>query len=148
MELEVARKEVNRVIRHLRWAMQLQDWKIDVEYRKLDDGVKGQVYSKPRYQTARICLDPVEAEDVDDLLITLRHEMLHILHSEFEVVRDAAHDLCQSNREKALLDGAWIESSERCVVMLERMIDVGLGLDVKGLVRQTKRVIAQREKSS
>ena len=125
MQDQEVRVLIDSKIRHLRWALGLQDWGIDVLYGKLEPGVAGLCSADPKYREATITLDPTEMKVGDrrtDPLNVLLHEMTHVLHAEFECYRQAAMQLAHTKNEESLLDTVWEEASEKCRLAFGRFM--------------------------
>lgn len=127
MTLDEAKKVVLKRMPALLRALGLGWWRVDVVWRKLDEGTKGECHMHPRYRRATIELDETEHDDADDLLHTLRHEALHVLHAEFAPLLDVARNLANTDEGRRLVACQWAESVERGVSALEVAFDC-LGL--------------------
>jgi hypothetical protein len=133
------RSEVKRIVEEalepMATALWVRDWLILPEYGAIEDGKCGFCKADPAYMKATIRLDPAQLDDEDDVLRTLRHEILHIVHGEFAVYMNMM--LCAVKekdwRMKDVEDRAYTLACERTVARLERLLD-GLG--------QTPRVLA------
>ena len=108
----------------------VQAWKIGVFYEPAGD--PNWVASCSRqlpYQSATIRIDPQMAESEEDVLDSLRHELIHVLLAPL----DAYRDLVTSNIESespmdTAEDRAWTLAIESCVLAVERIFDWGLDL--------------------
>jgi hypothetical protein len=129
------------------WGFQLQDWEVTFEYgtppgEKSKD-VKGWVRADPKYKRALIILNYDTIEDADDAIYTIRHELLHILHSAIELYREGVSEAIKDETIFSVVDVNYQFAAEDIVNHLERMLDLGLGLPggkVKNLVmRLTKK---------
>lgn len=127
MRIEVASQVVGRNIDWFRWALGLNHWTIHVNYRRLPDGCLGRCYADAKYSVATIELDEEQIQSGDALLFTLRHELLHVLHSEFDLVVNAALKEIDSKVAHSLLVSMKEAAQEKTVTMLERVLDCGLG---------------------
>ena len=82
---------VVREFRYLRARLALQAWVVSIEYGTIEgnpvDGIKGMCWANPKYETARILLDPYQLEDEEDVKFTIRHEMLHLFHADIHLLR-------------------------------------------------------------
>ncbi len=114
----------------------LHDWHIEVLWGKTEADVRGVCTATPRYRTATIRIDETEHDDGESVLRTLRHEMLHIATSEFEPMYDGAIALARSDGERELIQCLHQECGDRLVLMLERMLEHGLGVTLEALAEE------------
>lgn len=138
MDQSAVREIVQVKVRQLRWALQLQDWKIDVEYGALSsDGdsprTMGECYADAEYRAARIVLDPHVLDNEEEVLDVLRHEMLHIFHAELKTYRSAVCQLLARDSFLAV-DEILKLATETTVKRIEQMLDHGLGLEIPGML--------------
>lgn len=122
-----AKAIVDRTFWDMQRALGLADWKLKVEWRKLDPNTKGQARLTPRYGHGTVAFDENEHDEEKDLLRSVRHELLHVLVAEHDPLRDVAHCLADSKTEHDLVNCTEQECAERMVLQLERTLD-GLGL--------------------
>lgn len=121
---------VNANIKQMRWAMQLQDWTINLTYGPLEAGNAGTCMADPKRCRAEIEIDPAALKDEAAVLDTLRHELLHILHAGYETYRSAVSHLLSADVFRTL-DEVMSLGSESLVARLERMLDHGLKVGTK-----------------
>lgn len=138
MNHDQARQIVDDAILPMRAALSLQSWKIDIVYRRLDDGLMGTCRPNTPYTDAVIEIDCEQAEDADTLLRTLRHELLHIVHSEFQVIRKIAGQFIDGDAFDAV-DVGYTMGAERTVTALESMLD-NLGMSPKRLIKRGRKM--------
>ncbi len=129
------RNVVNANIKKMRWAMQLQDWQIDVTYLHLDGDAVADCRPEPTYRKAYIRIDNDKCADTEDVLETLRHEMLHIFDADMETYRKAVAQLVPDDVFNAL-DEFFKQAVEGMVSRLERMLDDGLKIGVAEMCEQ------------
>lgn len=105
----------------MRAALGLNDWSITIVVDRLD-GLKAEIEYRTCYRCAAITFDPSGIKDRDDLLDTLRHEMLHLLHAETSLYE---HALRRSLSREAMIpyEQMITHAHERLVGNLERMLD-------------------------
>lgn len=120
---------VNANIKRMRWALQLQDWRIDVSYGHLEEGVRGECRLGIGHKKAAIIIDNDKCDDERMVLETLRHELLHLFDAEMELYRHAARHLVDGASFDAI-DELFLHAAERFVGALERMLDHGLKIGV------------------
>lgn len=94
----------------MRDALGLSDWTVTVTYERDEDRM-GSCSTMTSYQKATINIDPSHHDDEDEVLDTLRHELLHIVHDEFTILRTEENDRLHSH------------AAERTVLRMERMLD-------------------------
>lgn len=132
MDKSTAKLIIDDRLKPMRNAMQLNQWTIDVVWGHIDGEaggqVKGQCTADPKYMRASIELDPESHADEADLLRTLRHELLHIFHAEYQLYRrQVGHVVSDTTFDG--LDEAYQQASERTVWMMEQMLDHGGDLE-------------------
>jgi hypothetical protein len=141
MELAKAKKIVDQHIGWLIWAMALNQWKIHVEYMHLGASEEGQLAGKcninRRYCEATISLDNDVMSDETMLLNVLRHELMHVFHSGFNSYRDMVSQRIEGCEFQAM-DVSFHDAMEATVGFVERMLDLGLGMDAKEIVKRAK----------
>lgn len=120
----------NSVVARWKYLLGIEEWKIKFRYTKLEDGGMGECRADPVYRKATIVFDLAEHKDKKDLLDTLRHEMLHIVHAEFEHFRDQAREYF-SPAVATTLDDVYMIGAEACVRKLEGLLD-RLEINLKG----------------
>jgi len=119
---------VNEYVVWLRWAMQLQDWTIDIEYCGIDKAL-GECTWNWRYRQATIRIDNEKFHESDTLLRVLRHELLHIMHAGYQQVTRSIPDLLEDVEKDA---------NEELVRRMERMLDDGLGIGPAKMAAMSK----------
>ena len=138
MDASAVRKIVEQNIHWMRWACGLSGWTVDVAVKPLKGNTVGLCTAEPGYGRAAIDLDPAGHDSAEDVLWSLRHELMHILHIEFcevgEMVREAV-----SQEAWNILSPAWARARESMVTAAERMLDNGLGLSPKAMMTAAKR---------
>jgi len=101
-------------------------WQITIEYAFDDSsGCAGKCNANPRYERAKITLNIPIIDDIEDLEKILRHEICHIHHSPFEMVRwaleDALDQLPGMASTKAALNSVFHDAMELTVKNIERL---------------------------
>lgn len=129
MKLTEAKKTVKTLLPKLRDAMRLDQWWIDVFWRKpepVDHMTSAQTIAvceaDPNYSRAMFEVDHEAFTDAEHLLDTLRHELCHILHADFQTYRKAvaAH---VSGKAFDALDVVFSRACEGTVFRIERMLN-------------------------
>lgn len=136
MDRSKARAIVKNTITKMRWALQLDDWKIEIVWGRIEDSrirvgnaSYGRCTADPRYHRATIELDECQFDTKVELLRTLRHEMLHIYAAEFHTYRAQVHQLLDDKTAFAL-DEASDRGHEDVVRLIENMLDFGQDLRI------------------
>jgi len=92
-----------------------------------------------RYRTATIRLDAAQHDSEAELLRTMRHELLHLLHVDFNL-----YWMCAmrgvSGRAKAMMGEVYEAAQEKTVAAIEAMLDSGLGMNAGKMVRVARRL--------
>lgn len=135
MDQSKVKELVNANIKQMRWALQLQDWNIDVTCGPLEANCGGTCKSDPKRQRACIEINPAAHEDEVDVVTTLRHELLHVLHADFETYRKAVSQLVDSSTFNAI-DEFFSHAAESLVARLERMLDHGLKVGAEAMCKE------------
>lgn len=123
MEAMDVRAIVEQHAPRMKNALGIERWDISITVGRCHDEVKGQCEADPRYMIATIVIDPEHAEDLDDVVKTLRHEMLHVLVSPFEIYRAAVHQLVDIEAALNAVDEVWTFATENVVHSIEAALD-------------------------
>lgn len=125
METRDSQELVDANIHRLKDALCLDEWRITVEYRRLDSlapgtTCHGECIVLPEYLTAMIAVDPAAADTPEDLLRTVRHEMIHIFLASMEAVVKTLGD---TKIPDAVYESVRSFHVERQVNAVERLLD-------------------------
>lgn len=130
MDESRARKVVNESIEPMRRAMGLEYWKLFIHYGAMPlpdrpaSAVFGATDIDPDYHEASITIDPACHPNDAAVLETLRHELLHVMHSEFQLVWKIVREhLGEESKEFAAYKAVHKHAQERLVERLERLLD-------------------------
>lgn len=134
LDHSTVRDIVNAHIKKMRWALQLQDWRIDVSYGPLTEGTRGECQLQIGHKKAAIRIDNDKCDDEHMVLQTLRHELLHLFDAEMELYRNAIRHLL-ANETFDAVDELFLHAAERLVGSLERMLDHGLKIGVREMCK-------------
>jgi hypothetical protein len=124
------RSTVERVsIKHLpalRCRLGLGQWQIGLGYDStLGNGgegiTRGECSRLLDYQCAHITLNPDVFADQEEVLATLRHELLHLVLAPFDLYTSAVARIDLSDDASELLDRIRDHAIEQTVIALERM---------------------------
>lgn len=134
MKRKKLKKIVNKHIDFMLWDMQLNDWDIAVEYGNASVGLRERegggyaacVSMQPEYEKALITLDPDYHHSEKDVLESLRHELIHLLHSDFALYRDTVGEFIERDSAAwSACDLAYQTACEKTALRIERMLDHG-----------------------
>lgn len=120
-----AREVVDAHIGTMRDALCANRWTITSRFGRLDQGWKAaEIEMDCPYMQATITFDVQNINDEDDLLHHLRHELLHLAHSEWIVYANISNALIGSTgRKKAAERSAFNLAIERTNQQLEMIMD-------------------------
>lgn len=121
MTVEEARAVVMPNVGSLIEQLRLHDWHIEVAYTRLPENTLGRCRVNSPYQRATIELDNDQIDDADELVKTLRHELVHVLCWPMHAFGTHAHELSDGQST----DSAWTFWLERMVWDVERLLDRG-----------------------
>lgn len=138
MDKSKMRRIVNKHVEQLRWALQLQTWKIDIEYCVLEGDSVASCLTNAPYHQMTIEIDCDKLDDKDEVLRFLRHEMLHGLHAEWDDLFVHVMECVSNKGQRAVLSNLRHQAAERLVGRLERMLDHGLKLDVHKMMEMSR----------
>ena len=134
------REVVDGAIREMRMAMGLSRWHVNVNYRSLaDDDIGTCLLDVPHYR-ATVELDPAKHEDADEVLKTLRHELLHVCHAYFEVPRGVVGEYLSTTSFNAV-DVSFKLAAEHTVASMEWLLD-DQGITPRKLVERGAGILA------
>lgn len=126
MDQSKVREIVEANFKQMRWDLQLQDWRVDIEYAPLPEEVGAQVRIKPHYRSAVITIDPPKQADEEMVLRNLRHELLHLLLAPMTAYGNAVEEMIPDGA-RPVDQHLFTYHNEMLVGNLERMLDHGVG---------------------
>ena len=138
MDTSVAREVVNAALKPMQWRLQLQRWKVTVYYTHLGEAF-GTCTPLATQETAIIEIDNDERDDTDELLGTLRHELIHCMLADFETYRKSVAELLDDKVFNAL-ELIFRHAVERAVANIENCLDHGLGHTPVGMAEPVEMV--------
>ena len=133
MDQSKVRRIVEDHIRDLMWALDLNDWMVNVQYRKLDPGVDGNCVVTYKYKHATISLDPNEYNTESEVLEVLLHELLHVVTGPTCMMSAVINRTLTTDEGKAAASACFDNADELLIKQLERMLEVGMGYTPKKL---------------
>lgn len=123
------REWIDREIPVILRSFGLPHWRVRIDYFRMDkegDGFQPFMHVKRRveYERAVICVDAdICATDIDtedELREFLEHEVMHIVHSPFNLVRDIVWEMLTED-QRGTLNETWRYAEELTLRNLERM---------------------------
>jgi hypothetical protein len=125
MDKSEVKKWVDENIEPMMRLMGIPHWRIDVSYTSIPDTaadiiVGMDIKTRPQYEKAYIRINYSEYESVEDLERDLKHEMMHIMHSPYELAWDLVETILTVEQAQAV-GKIWRSCEEMTVRNLERM---------------------------
>lgn len=118
---EALEKVIHDNFDSLKRKLNITDWAITVNIGKLADGQAGNCAMQWRYKKATITLDNYEIKDEEEALNVLRHEMIHVMLSDFN------NFACAFENEIDMPHSIYMHMvdacQERLVESVERLLD-------------------------
>ncbi len=141
LSTDEARKIINDAIDPMRHVLWLGQWHMDLSYGRLDDGVMGQCRIHLTHQRAEIQFDPQSHKTKEDLLDTLRHELLHLVIAYFDHARTTVAQYLQGDPFDAC-DVGFTLGAEHSVRGMERVLDA-CGLTPAKLIKRGNKMLGK-----
>lgn len=139
MEVESVRKIADPAILALQNAMALDRWKIRLKYQELNDDA-GHAYVFAQQRDGGIILNPSHMENEEDTLMVLRHELLHFVLGPLDSYAAQVQKVVDSDETIGkVLAEAHDDAVERCLSLIEAMLDHGLGMTPKKMVAKGRK---------
>lgn len=105
--------------------MGLDRWEVGVTFNLRKEvgnrQVPGECHRLRDYEKVAIELDPDWFDDEAEVLKVLRHELLHLIASPFDLYAESVERLEIDESTKEVLDRVWNHAQEMTVVNLERL---------------------------
>jgi hypothetical protein len=107
--------------------LQVQDWKVTFRVEENPDGETNaaSVTTDINYCKATVRIHPEFAASEDDVIDSIRHELLHLLFEPYDLYREAIRQLLPV-RDLAAEDRLWVYAMERTLLNFERTFDNGV----------------------
>lgn len=126
MDRSAVKAIVDREIEPLLRRLGIPHWRITVSYEPAPpdaDGryVAGHVNRRVDYDQAHVTLNPEAFDDESDVLRVLRHELMHVVLSPYDVFLNAVQSTLDGHAAAPALQSVWTHCMERAVIHLERM---------------------------
>lgn len=139
------RKIINKHIKWLRWTFQLQQWTVNTSVEHIEDeNVSATCQIRPKYRVMDIEFDAEKIHSEKDAFDSLRHEMIHGMLGEFDLLYEAIQRVAPKC-DMDLIDVIYHNAVEKSVGNIERFIDHGLGLEHTKLIDRAKQVCKERK---
>lgn len=121
-----------KFINRWKYLLSIEDWDITFKHVKLEDGTLGECGCEPAHKSANINVDIGKHKDVNELLATVRHEMIHLVHAHFESYRNS---VCKylSPTLSDVADDIYSIGAEDVVLKIEHLLKK-LDVDVRGRI--------------
>lgn len=126
MDTSLAQAVVETNIQQMIVDLGVQDWNLRIAYERLDEKDAAQVSMLTDYKKATIVIDPDKHDDPEEVLRSLRHELLHLHLGPYDLVEETMMQvLTEANRRvfSRLLTAA----CEQTIRNLEGMLEHGFG---------------------
>lgn len=143
MDRSKLRAFVNKHIKWIRWAFQPQQWQVDITVEASDKDASAACETKSMYRKVDLMFDPEKTHNTEQAFSSIRHEMIHVLLAEFDLLYEAIKRVAPAS-ELEILDVLYHNAHERAVGNIERMLDQGLGLDGMKLIERAKQVAKEQ----
>lgn len=102
----------------------LQQWRIQINYEPLEEYCVAQCFMATAYQRATIKIDPEQHETEDEVVDSLRHELLHIVLAPYNIYRSmVTPNIEKDSAMDTVEEEAWTVAIESAVLNLERIMD-------------------------
>lgn len=131
MDLSEVRRIVDEHLPFMLWDLQVNMWDVRISYEpfraEVEEGVAGQNSYDTDYDHCHIQIDPSRADTEEDVLRTLRHELLHLITSPIVDPEEHIRPFLTKEQQEALRT-MLRHAEERIVLNIERMLDGGYRL--------------------
>jgi len=144
MDRSKLRAVISKHIKWLRWIFQLNQWTVNSSIGHIDGSIIAKCEIKSKYRLIDLTFDAEKTGSVSDAFDSLRHEMIHGMLAEYDLLYEAIERVAPKS-EMEILDVLYHNACERSVGNIERMIDHGLGLDGIKLIARAKQVCKENE---
>lgn len=122
----------------LREVFQLNQYALTWEVGALQEKNCAEISINQDYETASLIFDAAKLDTEEDVIDAVRHELFHVLLAEFETFRRSSYQHVLTPAAQDSLEVLWTSCSERTVVRLERLFDVGVKVNLKEMAKSVK----------
>lgn len=113
-------EQCRRYVKNLSRAMGFAGWTLDVEFKRLEEDTYAENLVFPEYRRATLTFDLEQG--YDELLDTIRHELLHLTHCNFELYRKAVGGIV-APPQWSIFESIYENCVEDTVARIEEMLD-------------------------
>lgn len=124
MERSECKKIVEAHLKDLMWELAVQNWQVNIRYQELPERTTASVELNYAYEWAILFIDPDKHETTEDVLKSLRHELIHLLLGPIEAYRLTLRELIKPKLHDAEAQAAHT-AIERTVLNIERIFEWG-----------------------
>jgi len=129
-ESDAVKAVTSKFIDRWKYLLSIEEWDIQLRYINLEDGTLGECSVEPAHKAAVVLIDVGKHKNKNQLLDTIRHEMIHIVHAHFESYRASISKyLLPSVADVA--DDIFFIGAEDTVLKVEHLLKK-LEINVKG----------------
>lgn len=129
-EAKALKAVTHKFVDRWKYLLSLEEWDIQIKYTKMDDGDLGECDVIAAHKVATVVVDIAKHKDANHLLDTVRHELFHIVHAQFEHHRSAVTKFLTPNMVDTV-DDLYMIGAEDLVLKLEHLMKK-LNVDVRG----------------
>lgn len=120
LTVDQAKKYLHKNLSKLMSLYGLEQWKITVAVRLDVQNDHGDVNIKPEYCRAHINLYIEGMEEIEELEYTLKHELMHCVHSPFSKVLYVIEEMLEGDQVKVAAE-LFRQAAEETVVNIEKI---------------------------
>lgn len=124
MDKSAVQKWVDKNAERIKQEFGLDNWRLVINIENLDPAKDGSISAmrvkwKPEYERATIWINFNEIPNEEELAYHFRHELMHIMHSPFELVWRSLWEIFTEDEAK-IFGELWTQAEELTVRNLER----------------------------
>jgi hypothetical protein len=109
-------------IERLMRAFGIPHWKISIEYGPCEQSHwQAACLRQVNYNKAEITIDPHKHSDEPEVIASLEHELMHVVHSPFDLFYEVALQYVDDKNALDALGRTWSYCTEQTVINLNRM---------------------------
>ncbi len=139
-----ARKLMHDFLPKLNQALCLSGWEILWELKSLEDAKAQTDLSQLEYRRVTVALDPQRHTDESDFIVTLRHELFHLLPHSYDHFCEQAFKLVRSEETANVLNEALRQARELFVTHMELVFDRDPRVLMFGAIAKETRTMAKK----
>lgn len=121
MDKSAVESWVNENLDQYKSMMGLERWRFGLFYEQIDETYGMTIQTLPEYELARITIDFEKMKDIQHVEECFLHEMMHIMHSPYEIAWKIASKLLDDDKSLETLEAAWHHAEEMTVRNLLHM---------------------------